>query len=170
MPTPLQGTASAANAIQRVHYTHDAMIEVILANPGISQNELAAYFSMTVGWTSRVINSDAFQARLAERKDEVVDPLIRQNFEERLKGLANQSLDVISRKLDATQSADLATKTLELTTKALGMGARDRSAPVGNVTFVVALPAKINDQNEWVAAAKPQPVVVDVPSREVTNG
>jgi hypothetical protein len=141
------------NAIEKVNYSHDAMIDLILANPKITQNELAATFGYSVGWTSRVIGSDAFQARLAERKVEVVDPEIKQNFEQRLQGLGLQSLDVIQRKLDATQNPDLAVKALELSTKALGFGARAQNIAQQN-NFVVALPPKMVNEQEWAAHAK----------------
>lgn len=150
---PLQGTVSGKGAIARVRYTHDAMIDILLAKPTISQNELAAEFGFTRGWVSRVLGSDAFQARLAQRKEEVVNPEIRQNFEERLKGLALQSLDVIQEKLEATRSPDLAVKALDLSTKALGMGARPQNIAQQN-TYVVALPPKVEDQGAWASQAK----------------
>ena len=37
MSEPLLGTASAATAIARVKYTHDAMIDLIIANQAMSQ-------------------------------------------------------------------------------------------------------------------------------------
>ncbi len=40
----LGGTQSAANAIKKVSYTHDTMIDLILGNPGISQTAIAAHF------------------------------------------------------------------------------------------------------------------------------
>ena len=153
MSEPLQSTVSAANAIQRVHYTHDAMIDLLIGRPGVSQAEISRYFGYTQGWTSRVINSDAFQARLAKRKEDITDPLLIQTFEERLRGLANQSLDVIQAKLDATANPDLAIKALELSTKALGMGARpDRAQQVTN-NFVVALPPKVESEKDWASGA-----------------
>ncbi len=153
MSEPLSGTASAADAIQRVKYTHDAMIDLLIGRPGIRQNEVAKYFGYTAGWVSRVINSDAFQARLALRKGDVTDPLLVQTFEERLKGLANQSLDVIQQKLDATSNPDLAVKALELSTKALGMGARPDRAPQTVNNFVVALPPKVENEGDWALGA-----------------
>ena len=164
MVTALQGTEFAKNSIARVKYSHDAMIEMMLMEPGVSNGKLAAYFGYTEGWVSRVMNSDAFQARLAERRTEIVDPQILQSFEERIKGLANQSLDVLQAKLDATKSQDLALKTFELSTKALGMGARPQNVgPSITQTFVVALPEKVENQQDWADQARqriPQPVQV----------
>ena len=82
MAEPLMGTESAAGAIQRVKYTHDALIDMIIANPAVSQGQLATAFGYTQGWLSRVMNSDAFQARLAARKMEVVDPQLVLSIDE----------------------------------------------------------------------------------------
>lgn len=148
MATPLIGTATGREfGPARVHYTHDAMIDLILMEPNISQNEIAKQMGYTHGWVSRIIGSDAFQARLAERKVEVVNPEIKQNFEERVKGLAAQSLEVITRKLEATSSPELAIKALDISVKALGMGARVQNLQQN--TFVVALPQKAKSEGEW---------------------
>lgn len=155
MSAPLRGTEFAANAIQRVSYSHDAMIDLILVQPGISQNEIAKHFGYTVSWVSQVFNSDAFQARLAERKADLVDPVILATIEEKMKGVAAQSLDIIARKLEATQSPDMALKALELTSKALGYGANTSRGGSTQVNFVVALPGKAQSAAEWAEAHAP---------------
>lgn len=165
MTTPLQGTQSAAGAIERVKYTHDAMIDLIIARPGIKQNELAAHFGYTEPWVSRIINSDAFQARLAQRKTEMVDPSIAASIDEKLRTAASVSLDVLVEKLQVTRNPDLATKVADISTRALGYGARAANVAVQN-NFVVALPPKAKSASEWALAHAPQPVV-DVPAAEV---
>jgi hypothetical protein len=149
MSEPLQGTVSAANAIQRVKYTHDAMIDLIIGTPGISQGELAAHFGYTQAWVSRIFNSDAFQARLALRKEDVIDPVIAANMEERLRTLAALSMDTIIDKLSVTKSAELALKALDISTKALGFGAR--AAPAQTNQFVVMLPPKTANSEDWAS-------------------
>ena len=141
MAEPLMGTESAAGAIQRVKYTHDALIDMIIANPAVSQGQLATAFGYTQGWLSRVMNSDAFQARLAARKMEVVDPQLVLSIDEKLRALASKSLDVVLDKLAVTQNPDTALKALEVTSKALGYGARQQNLNVQQ-NFVVALPPK----------------------------
>lgn len=133
---PLVGTASAANALARVHYSHDAMIDHLIENPGISQDALAAMFGYSVPWISRIINSDAFLARLSERKHDLVDPAIALTLDEKFRSLAAQSLDVIQEKLFLTKNVDTAIKALELSTKALGYGARQQNLNVQQ-NFVV---------------------------------
>ena len=151
MSEPLLGTASAANAIARVKYSHDAMIDLLIANPAISQNEIAANFGYTVPWVSRVMNSDAFQARLALRKEELLDPVIVASIEEKFRALASKSLDVVLDKLSMTNSAELGLKALEISAKALGYGARQQNLNV-QTNFVVALPGKADSAESWAAA------------------
>lgn len=148
MSAPLLGTESAANAIARVRYTHDAMIDLIIANPAISQGKIAEHFGYTQAWVSRVFNSDAFQQRLALRKADIVDPALTLSIEERLKALASKSLDVVLDKLHTTNNVDLAMKALELSTKSLGYGARQSNVTMQN-NFVVALPSKAVSAESW---------------------
>jgi DNA-binding MarR family transcriptional regulator len=84
---------------EKVRYSHQAMADLILANPAISQNELAGHFGYTPGWVSQIVNSDAFQAFLATRKEELVNPVITASVEEKLMTLAKKSLDVLHEKL-----------------------------------------------------------------------
>ena len=134
--------------IEKVSYTHDAMIDCIIANPSVTGGQLAAVFGFTPAWISQVVSSDAFKARLSERKGDLVDPGIAASVEERMEGLLRQSMDVVAEKLFATKDADLATKTMEISTKALGFGARDRGAAV-NASFVVVMPQPARNVAEW---------------------
>lgn len=145
---PLLGTASAANAIARVRYTHDDMINQLITNPTISQNELAQRYGYTVPWVSRLVNSDAFQLRLAQRKDDLVDPTIILSLDERFNALAVTSTEILHEKLVTSRSPDLALKTLELSANALGYGARKQNINVQQ-SFVVAMPEKVPDAQEW---------------------
>lgn len=161
MSTPLAVSEVAKESgrqLEKVRYTHDAMIDLILMNPKISQNEIALHFGYSVGWTSTIFNSDSFQKRLAERKTEVVDPVVTRTVEEGMVALAQQSLQIVQKKLQATENPDLAIKALDLSAKALGMGARDRGPAVNN-TFVVALPPKAADEHDWAKQAKAGNVV-----------
>lgn len=149
----LESTESARNAVKRIHYTHDAMIDLIITKPDISGRELADFFGYSEPWISRVVCSDAFNARLAERRTKDVEPIIH-SFEERLKGLASQSLDVLVEKLEATKNVDVALKCLELGTKALGYGARQTNVAV-QTNFVVALPQKADSPQDWAKNYSP---------------
>ena len=108
----------------RLNYTHDAMIDLIIQEPTVSSRELAELFGYTQGWVARVIGSDSFQARLAERKGQLVDPAIAQSLKERLQGVAIHAVDLIGQKLDSEASASYAIDALGLATAAMGLGKR----------------------------------------------
>lgn len=117
--------AGLPQTLGRVRYSHEAMAEMLIADPTISQNALAAYFGRTPTWISIVINSDAFQSYYAARKAEVVDPELVASIRERFQALTVRSLQVLQEKL--TRPADqipdnLVLKAVELGAKGLGVG------------------------------------------------
>lgn len=133
--------------IVRVRYTHDAMIDVLVATPMISQNELAAMFGYSAAWISTVMNSDAFQEKLLARRVEMVNPGIAQNVNERFRGLAARSLEVLQKKLDVPFQMvpdELALKVAGLAAKGLGVGG---FAPAGTPS----MPAPPSDRLEKLA-------------------
>jgi hypothetical protein len=142
---------STGAVIEKLSYSHKAMIDLLVANPMISQGELARAFGYTQAWISRIIRSDSFREQMAARTAEMVDPLVLQSIEQRFEALVTQSLDILQEKLErsAMPSADLALKAAELGTRALGYGAK-----TGNVnmtgTFVVAMPEKAANSQEWL--------------------
>src|SRR5882724_4516211 len=99
--SPLKGSsAPTMGRLKKVSYSHDCFIDLIIQNPCISQGEIAEHFGYTPGWISNVFASDAFQARLAQRREEIVDPAIKATVEERTKALLIRSLEVLAAKLD----------------------------------------------------------------------
>ena len=95
-----QGEDFSGNRLQKVNYNHEAMIDVIIAEPTITQNELAKRFNRSVSWLSIIMGSDSFQAALAKRRDDLTDPFLIATIEERFRGLAEQSLTVIAESLE----------------------------------------------------------------------
>lgn len=123
-------------AIQKINYSHDGMINLILANRGITQNRIAQHFGYSASWVSMVMCSDAFKARLAERAAEIEDPALRATIEDDLKGMAKRSLEILKEKLneDACNVPDnLALRALEMSTRALGMGTANQQQPPAQV-------------------------------------
>lgn len=147
------------NGIAKVSYTHDAMIDLIISAPMISQKDLAAHFGYTQGWVSLVMSSDAFKERLEARRKELVDPLIAASLDTQLEALCRQSMNVLAQKLELPNvSADVALKTLEVTSRAKGYGAaRGPTINLGN--FVVAMPMKAATAEEWLEGHQPARVV-----------
>ena len=167
---PLEGTKWGKDAIQRVKYSHDAMIDLIIVNPAISQGEIAKAFGYTEPWVSRIFGSDAFQARLAQRKGDLVDPTLVASVEERLRAVASRSLDLVMEKLENPKlcTLDQAMKAVEVSTKALGYGARQTNVAV-QTSFVVAMPSVNPDANSWAEQHRGG-VVVESPPAGLLEG
>jgi hypothetical protein len=151
--------------IAKVGYTHEALIDAIIGNPGAKQREYAQMFGYTESWISQIMSSDSFKARLDARRKAVIDPVLIQNVEERMEGVMSQALDVIAEKLEAGRSPELALRALDISSRALGYGARDRNAANVNVSFVVALPQKAQSSEQWKAENDPR--IVGVQNKQV---
>ena len=150
----LQTTEFNKDSIQKVSYTHDSIIDWMIANPrAVTRKEIGMQFGYSEVWMNRLVGSDAFQARLAKRREELIDPILRNTVEENMKGLAQLSLDVLMDKLAADRNPDMALRTLDMTSRALGYGAREAaSAPKVSVNFVVAMPDRVADVGTWANA------------------
>jgi hypothetical protein len=115
----------SGDRLQKVRYTHEAMIDLILANPGIHQNQLANYFGYSAPWISTVMQTDAFRAKMAERSAEIIDPVLRATIRERFEALVIRSVEVLQEKLSRPASMipdNLALRAMELGAKSLGFG------------------------------------------------
>lgn len=118
-------TTKPRNELMRIGYTHDAMIDALIAKPTITNQELQEMFGYSTAWISRIRWSDAFQERLKDRKAELVNPELILSIEERIKAIVGKSLEVLEEKLqgDALDVPDnLVLKALELGSKGLGLG------------------------------------------------
>lgn len=119
--------------LARISYTHDAMIDALIAKPTITNKELQEMFGYTQQWISKIRWSDAFQARLKDRKDELVNPELMMSIEERIKSIVGRSLEVLEEKLqgDVHDIPDnIVIKALELGSKGLGIGGYANSTPI----------------------------------------
>lgn len=150
-------TGALVNGIAKVRYTHDAMIDLIISEPTIKQNDLAAIFDRTPTWVSLIMSSDAFQARLSERRAELVDPAIVASIQERIQAVAQASLGKILDKLSGPlpSTDDFLIKSAKLATDALGYGARQPGGGSTNIAVVVQVPQKAASAQEWVAQVAP---------------
>lgn len=111
--------------IAKLRYSHEAMVDLIVQNPGISQNDLATLFGYSPAWVSTVMSSDAFRARLAERRAQLVDPEVALTLRERFEALARQSLRVLQEKVSLPSHMvpdQLALRAADLSARSLGLG------------------------------------------------
>jgi len=111
-----------AQGIVKITYSHEAMIDLIIQEPTVTPKELAELFGFSSAWVSRVVGSDSFQSRLAERKATLLDPHLSNTLNERLRTVSIKAVDIISEKLsNPEQSADFALEALGLAAKGLGL-------------------------------------------------
>ena len=140
--------------------THDAVIDFVITNPTATYREIAGAFGYTPEGIGVICRSDAFRARLEVRKEELVDPIIKQNVEQRLIGLAHASIDILQRKLATSDDPKLALASLDAATKAAQYGARGANGAGGGVTFVVQLPGPATNSAEWSSKFGPAQIAV----------
>ena len=115
--------APTMGVVAKVNYSHTDMIDFIIANPGITQNHLAARYGYSVGWVSNVMASDAWQSAMAARRSEICDPVLVATVEERFRGVTLLSLERLKQKLEAPQVSDnVVLRAVELGAKAMGVG------------------------------------------------
>jgi hypothetical protein len=119
-------TVKRSGELVKVSYTHDAMIDLIIQEPTVRVNELAELFNYSPAWVSRILASDSFQARLAQRKSDLIDPLVAQSLNERMRGVAIHAVTIIGEKLEAEESASYAIDALGIAATALSNGPAGR--------------------------------------------
>lgn len=146
--------ADGENAISAVGYTHDAIIDILIARPMVTQREVARHFGYTESWICQVMSSDSFKKRFADRRDAVVEPMIAKSLENLFEGVGRLSLTVVAERLEASRDADLAIKAMEITRKAAGLGDRGQKG-VTVQNFVAMVPQKSADFDQWSATYDP---------------
>lgn len=155
MSAPLAGSKNGY-ALKKLRYTHDAMIDALIEQPNLKQYELAEMFGVTKEWISMLCCSDAFQARLAVRKADVIDPIVAASFKQRMEVLARKSVEVLMEKLDDADCApNVALGALGIAAKGFGFGGASQvnvDASTKTTQFVVAMPGKAQSSLEWAKA------------------
>lgn len=162
------GRGEFRSVAQRHAYTHEAMIDLLLLNPAITNKEIGAYFGVSANHISFLRSSDAFQVRLSQRRDADILPQVQEEIQARMRSVANRSLELLGEKL-ARPAADvpdaLVLKAVELGAKGVGLGG------FGNAPAVPAPPAadRFEKLAERLTALVPdrKAGAVDVEAREV---
>ncbi len=109
--------------VAKMRYSHQDMIDFMIANPSVSQGALAARYGYSQAWISNVMASDAWKSMVAARRAELVDPVLSMTLQEKFGALAEKSIEVLMTKLSAPVVSDnVALKAAELGAKAVGIG------------------------------------------------
>lgn len=163
--------------IKKLSLSHDELITLLLANPFKTHREIAAFAGYTESWLSRIIASDCFQVRLAERLEKEIEPerraAIRAHFasvEELAQGSLRRCLELMAERLDKPSEGiadQFLIKSTEMHAKLLGYGARvEPAVPPVNLqvhlhalgdNMVRLLRSKRADVLEGEAQQQPQP-------------
>lgn len=146
--------------ITKVRYSHQDMIDFILANPGCTQNLLAARYGYTPAWVSTVMSSDAFKAAFAARRAEVVDVELIATVKERFEGLTQRSLQRLAEELDKPGcKPEVMLKAAELGAKSMGIGGH-AAPPAPPVDGLARLAERLIDLGR-AHIPQPQGVLID---------
>lgn len=153
-------TAASAARVSRAPtnflQAHMIIIEQLLMNPSISQTELSGATGYSRNWLHKVMSSDAFQAKLAERQKALIDPIIFNTIQQRLQGLTSRSLEVMEQRMESDEvSLDTALTVFGATSKAMGLGAN--KTPVVAQQFIVHVPPRMSSATEWAALHSGRP-------------
>jgi hypothetical protein len=122
--------------ITTVSLTYEQIVDALLLSPPTeTQGQLAKRLGYSQSYLSRLIASDAFQVRLADRIEKSIEPERQAAFklrfasiEEEARGILKNSLRLLASKLDQPEELippQLIIKSAEMTSKLLGYGARD---------------------------------------------
>jgi hypothetical protein len=101
--------------IQKVGIKHEAILNFLVVNPLVPLSQVAREFGVTQPWLSTIIHSDAFQARLRERNEQVFHKSVLP-LADKLLGLAHQAVEKIGDQLAVTTDPE---HTLEVATRIL---------------------------------------------------
>lgn len=90
---------AASAGIKEISYSHEALINWLLVNPHRPLRDAAAYFGYTQAWISTIVHSGIFQAKLAERQEEVFAQ-VAQDLPAKLGAAADVALERLTEKLE----------------------------------------------------------------------
>jgi hypothetical protein len=111
--------------LQRLNYSHEALVSQIIANPTATNAELGAIFGRTKEWVGMVKNSGIFREKLLAKMAEVTDPLLAASIEERLEMVTKRTLEVLHEKMARPVdqiSDELAIQAANFGAKGMGIG------------------------------------------------
>jgi hypothetical protein len=155
--------------IQKLGYSHEAMIDQMIANPAISGRELARLFGVTEAWLSQIKSSNAFRERMAQRRAELVDPLLKAELDEKFSMMAHLSADRIIKELSKPEEevpVEVAMQAAAFGAKALGVGGFGAKV---SVNVAPADPNRLDRIADRLRSLNQPQGVVDVQVREVPD-
>lgn len=108
--------------IQTLSIRHEAILDYLLANPNYKLGSVAAYFQVSQAWLSVIIHSDAFQAKLKERTEEIFSTTVMP-LRSKILGIAHVGVEKLGETLEhssALTDKDFIVSTTDMLLKNLG--------------------------------------------------
>ncbi len=137
--------------VKNIRNAHMIIIEKLLSEPGITITKLASVTGYSRQWLHKLMSSDAFEAKLAEKQKAMIEPIILETIADRIKGLTSRTIEILEERMESDKvSVDTALNVLGLTTKVLGMGQEKKAnGPTNN--FIVHVPAQMVNAKDWAS-------------------
>jgi hypothetical protein len=144
---------------------HEHVIDILIAEPNITQREIAGRLNRSEYWLSIVVNSDAFQQAYKARKAGILDPLLVATVEERLTAVANKAADKLMDRLamNAAFSNKELIETAKMASTALGLGPSKAAGPVQNL-YIIPAPVTPVNSTQWAQMARGEVIENGTPS------
>jgi hypothetical protein len=146
----------AENQVAKLRIPHHAILDLMLANPFMTQNDIAKEAGYSVSWLSVLVNSDSFKSELNKRRTELNEVLaveIQTDVTANLRSLAlggiNKTKELIANSINLEQ----VTSATESALKLLGYGEQKKPQDPSNVTYNIDArqmsPALINARQNF---------------------
>lgn len=136
--------SNGRNAVAKLSYMHEGILNWLLQNPHKSLRECADEHGISQGWLSQLIHSDIFQAKLKERQESVFVE-IAQDIPTKLRGVADQALEKVSQILEKTEDTAVVVDIFDKALNRLGYAPQKGGAQPA---------APTNQQNNIFVASK----------------
>lgn len=111
---------------------HQALVDLLIANPTATDSELGARLGRSREWVCLIKNSGLFREALVLRKAEIIDPVLTANIDERLEMAVGRSVEVLMEKLAKPSGAvtdDFAIQAAGVLGKMKGIGGYGAKVP-----------------------------------------
>lgn len=125
--------AVADTRTARSERLHEAIIDHLLLNPYATAEEVATQFRITKYQVNVIMRTDLFKAAYAARRQAVVEPIIAQNFKQKVEAIAEMGLDVLMAKLH--RPPQMVKDNTAIQAVKLGMVAHGLETPRASVTI-----------------------------------
>jgi hypothetical protein len=147
LPVSAPSKAYAPTVVKPIH---EALAELLIADPGLNAAALGAKLNRHPVTIRLILRSDLFRELMVLKRAQFVDPKVEAKVEELFDVAIAGSLECLTKAVDESQSTDLALKTLAAIGPMSKYGART-PPPAVQANFIVPMPPKAASTAAWEA-------------------